>query len=112
MCDFMKDTFNLEVKIPEFVKLLGEEGKNQILEEVKKRVEKDISNIVVKAAREIMSEKLGLDSRESPFGPVSAKSHTVPVEEDESKSDLSCPNCQKPLEPGVKFCRFCGQKLG
>ena len=108
----MKDTFNLEVKIPEFVKLLGEEGKNQILEEVKKRVDKDISNIVVKAAREIMSEKLGLDSRESPFGPVSTKSHTAPVEEDEPKSDLSCPNCQKPLEPGVKFCRFCGQKLG
>ena len=112
MCDFMKDTFNLEVKIPEFVKLLGEEGKNQILEEVKKKVDKDVSNIVVKAAREIMAEKLGLDTRESPFGPVPTKSHTPAVEEDEPILDLSCPNCQKPLEPGVKFCRFCGQKLG
>lgn len=107
----MDDTFNLEVKIPEFVKLLGEEGKNQILEEVKKRVDKDISNIVVKAAREIMAEKLGLDTRESPFGPVPAKKHAASVEEDEPKSDLNCPSCQKPLEPGVKFCRFCGQKL-
>jgi len=107
----MEDTFNLEVKIPEFVKLLGEEGKNNILEEVKKKVDKDVSNIVVKAAREIMAEKLGLDTRESPFGPVSIKKHSGPVEEDESKSDLNCPNCQKALEPGVKFCRFCGQKL-
>lgn len=107
----MEDTFNLEVKIPEFVKLLGEDGKNQILEEVKKRVDKDISNIVVKAAREIMAEKLGLDTRESPFGPVTAKKHAASVEEDESKSNLNCPNCQKTLEPGVKFCRFCGQKL-
>ncbi len=107
----MDDTFNLEVKIPEFVKLLGEDGKNNILEEVKKKVDKDVSNIVVKAAREIMAEKLGLDTRESPFGPVPTKKHATPVEEDEPKSDLSCPSCQKPLEPGVKFCRFCGQKL-
>ena len=54
----MEDTFNIEVKIPDFVKLLGEEGKNQILEEVKKKVDKDVSNIVVKAARELMAEKL------------------------------------------------------
>lgn len=110
----MEDTFNIEVKIPDFVKLLGEEGKNQILEEVKKKVDKDVSNIVVKAARELMAEKLGLDTRESPFGPISTKKHsttTAPIEEDESKSDMLCPNCQKPLEPGVKFCRFCGQKL-
>ena len=107
----MEDTFNLEVKIPEFVKLLGEEGKNSILEEVKKKVDKDVSNIVVKAAREIMSEKLGLDTRESPFGPVPTKKHAAPVEEDELNSELKCPNCQKALEPGVKFCRFCGQKL-
>lgn len=107
----MEDSFNLEVKIPDFVKLLGEEGKNQILEEVKKKVDKDVSNIVVKAAREIMAEKLGLDTRESPFGPIHTKKSASPVEEDEPKSDLNCPNCQKALEPGVKFCRFCGQKL-
>jgi hypothetical protein len=108
----MEDTFNIEVKIPDFVKLLGEEGKNQILEEVKKKVDKDVSNIVVKAAREIMAEKLGLDTRESPFGPIPAKKHSAPIEEDESKFNMLCPNCQKPLESGVKFCRFCGQKLG
>jgi len=64
----MDDTFNLEVKIPEFVKLLGEEGKNQILEEVKKRVDKDISNIVIKAAREIMAEKLALIQEKALLG--------------------------------------------
>lgn len=110
MCDYMEDTFKIEVKIPEFVKLLGEEGKNQILEEVKKKIDSDVSNIVVKAAREIMSEKLGLDTRESPFGPVRGKPHAAPVE-DEKDSSLKCPNCQKTLEPDVKFCRFCGQKL-
>ncbi|KYC45059.1 MAG: hypothetical protein APG12_00984 [Candidatus Methanofastidiosum methylothiophilum] len=111
----MDDTFNLEVKIPDFVKLLGEEGKNQILEEVKKKVDKDVSNIVIKAAREIMAEKLGLETRESPFGPVHTKKHSSPAapeDEEEQKSDLTCPSCQKPLESGVKFCRFCGQKIG
>ncbi|KYC48826.1 MAG: hypothetical protein AMQ74_01569 [Candidatus Methanofastidiosum methylothiophilum] len=109
MCDFMEDTFNLEVKIPDFIQLLGEEGKTQILNEIRKKVEKDVSNIVIKAAREIMSEKLGLETRESPFGPIHAKHPSTPTED--SKSEISCPNCQKVLEPGVKFCRFCGQKL-
>lgn len=106
----MEDTFNLEVKIPEFIQLLGEEGKNQILEEIRKRIDKDVSNIVIKAAREIMSEKLGLDTRESPFGPLHTKHPSTPVES-ESDAGEKCPNCQKPIEPGVKFCRFCGQKI-
>ncbi len=112
ICDLMEDTFELEVKIPDFVKLLGEDGKNQVLAEVKKRVENDVSNIVVKAARDIMTEKLGLDSRESPFGPIQGKSQTkAPVDEGNVSADINCPSCEKTLEPGVKFCRFCGQKV-
>ncbi|NMC61360.1 MAG: zinc ribbon domain-containing protein [Candidatus Methanofastidiosa archaeon] len=106
----MEDTFNLEVKVPDFIQLLGEEGKTQILDEIKKKVEKDVSNIVIKAAREIMSEKLGLDTRESPFGPLHTK-HPSTSSDNGIKSDVTCPNCQKPLEVGVKFCRFCGQKI-
>ncbi|HNZ87266.1 MAG TPA: zinc ribbon domain-containing protein [Methanofastidiosum sp.] len=106
----MEDTFNLEVKIPEFIQLLGEEGRNQILDEIRKRVDKDVSNIVIKVAREIMSEKLGLDTRDSPFGPVHSKSSSPSVEEESDTGD-KCPNCRKPIEPGVKFCRFCGQKI-
>lgn len=107
----MEDTFKLEVKIPDFVKLLGEDGKNQILDEVKTRVERDVSNIVVKAARDIMTEKLGLDSRESPFGPIQGKNQAKAPVEEEVSVEINCPSCEKSLEPGVKFCRFCGQKV-
>lgn len=56
----MKETFPMDVELPEFMNLVEAEAKKQILDEVANRIRKQVALLVEQTAREIIARKLDI----------------------------------------------------
>ncbi|MBU7016285.1 MAG: zinc ribbon domain-containing protein [Theionarchaea archaeon] len=56
----MTETFSMDIEMPEFMKLVEAEAKKQILEEVTKKIRKQVAELVENSSREIIARKLDI----------------------------------------------------
>ncbi|MBU7011134.1 MAG: zinc-ribbon domain-containing protein [Theionarchaea archaeon] len=62
----MKETFSLELELPEFMRLVDAQAREQIIEEVRKKIHDEVSELFEKNAKKIIAQKLDLISGEGP----------------------------------------------
>jgi len=98
-----KEEFQIKLKIPEFVKILDETVRTEVLKETEKRIKPNVEKEFYIAAKEVISEKLEI--LETPKE-VSKEQEPPPP-----KKTKHCPKCGKEIDADAKFCRFCGAKL-
>ena len=56
----MTETFSMDIEMPDFMKLVEAEAKKQILEEVTKKIRKQVAELVENTSREIIARKLDI----------------------------------------------------
>jgi len=105
-----KEEFQIKLKIPEFVKILDETVRTEVLKETEKRIKPNVEKEFYTAAKEVISEKLEILETPKKISkeqkPSPPKEHEPPV-----KKTKHCPKCGKEIDADAKFCRFCGAKL-
>ncbi len=62
----MTETFSLNLEMPEFMKLVDAEARQQILEEVAEKIRDEVSELFERTAKEIVVEKMNLLPGELP----------------------------------------------
>lgn len=62
----MTETFSLDMEMPEFMKLVDAEARQQILEEVTEKIRDQVSELFERTAKEIVVEKMNLLPGEIP----------------------------------------------
>ena len=105
-----KEEFQIKLKIPEFVKILDETVRTEVLKETEKRIKPNIEKEFYVTAKEVISEKLEI--LETPKK-VSKEKKPSPSKKEETLLEKTkhCPKCGKEIDAAAKFCRFCGTKL-
>jgi len=98
-----KEEFCITLKIPEFVKILDEKVRKEVLEDVEKKIKPNVEKEFYIAAKEIISKKLEI--LETPKK-ISKEQKPSPP-----KKTKHCPKCGKEIDIEAKFCRFCGSRL-
>ncbi|MCK4432703.1 MAG: zinc ribbon domain-containing protein [Methanomicrobia archaeon] len=101
-----KEEFHIKLKIPEFVKILDEPIREEVLKEVEKKIRPDVEREFHQAAKEAINKKLDLLETPKKQKPPSPKEEKTPV-----KKTKHCPKCGKEIDTDAKFCRFCGANL-
>jgi len=98
-----KEEFQIKLKIPEFVKILDETVRTEVLKETEKRIKPNVEKEFYMAAKEVISEKLEILETPKEFSKEQKPSPP--------KKTKHCPKCGKEIDTDAKFCRFCGAKL-
>jgi tRNA(Ile)-lysidine synthase TilS/MesJ len=111
-----KEEFHIKIKMPEFVKILDEPVRKEVLDEVEKKIRPEIEKKFLKTAKDVISQKLELlegEEEKPPPKKKKEKKEKKAVKEKPAAAEKKniCPNCGKELDPKAKFCRFCGTKI-
>ncbi|MEA1993140.1 MAG: zinc ribbon domain-containing protein [Euryarchaeota archaeon] len=99
-----EEAFTMKLEVPEFVQILDETIRKEVLEEVEEKIRPELEKEFRLTAREIISKKLELMESEE----KETEKKEAPKPEKKTKH---CPKCNKEIDKDARFCRFCGAKL-
>jgi len=105
-----KEEFCITLKIPEFVKILDEKVRKEVLEEVEEKMRSNVEKEFHLVAKEVITKKLEI--LETPKEIQKEQKPSLPEKQEIPIGKTKhCPKCGKEIDIEAKFCRFCGSRL-